>query len=81
MYPITHKIKFCDSKFYFMTILNWLSPEINKITEIHFFGDKYLPGGNDYELINSDKIIPHCVDSLDDTFEKLHHLLNNLIDN
>ena len=59
-------------------VLNWLSPEI---TEIHFFGDKYLPGGNDYELINSDKIIPHCVDSPDDTFEKLHHLLNNLIDN
>ena len=32
--------------------------------EIHYFGDKYEKGGNDYRLISSDKVIGHPVDSV-----------------
>jgi phosphomannomutase len=44
-------------------------------SQIHFFGDKYLPDGNDYELINNKNIIPHPVDSTNDTFKELTLLL------
>jgi len=40
-------------------------------TEIHFFGDKYLPNGNDYELISHPLIKPHCVDSPEHTLAEL----------
>ena len=32
--------------------------------EIHYFGDKYEKGGNDYRVISSDKVIGHPVDSV-----------------
>jgi len=53
-------------------VLNWIDV---KSTEIHFFGDKYLPNGNDYELMIQDKIIPHPVDSPDDTLIELKKMI------
>ncbi|GLI67505.1 hypothetical protein VaNZ11_011708 [Volvox africanus] len=35
--------------------------------EIHFFGDKTYPGGNDYEIFTSELTIGHTVTSPDDT--------------
>lgn len=56
-------------------VLNWLN--VND-SEIHFFGDKYLPNGNDYELIIHPSIIPHPVDSPTDTIVELKRLLENI---
>lgn len=39
--------------------------------EIHYFGDKYEEDGNDYHLLNHKDIIPHRVDSLEDTMREL----------
>jgi phosphomannomutase len=52
-------------------VLNFLD---TKNTKIHFFGDKYLPNGNDYELLNNECIIPHPVDSTFDTSIELDKL-------
>jgi phosphomannomutase len=41
-------------------VLDWID---TTNTEIHFFGDKYLPNGNDYELLSHKLVIPHPVDS------------------
>ena len=53
-------------------VLNWF--DLTKY-EIHFFGDKYLPDGNDFELINNDSVIPYPVDSPKDTVKELLKLL------
>ena len=42
--------------------------------QIYYFGDKYGVNGNDYQLINSDRVIGVKVDSLDDTMEFLKKL-------
>ena len=42
-------------------VLEHLEKDYN---EIHYFGDKYEKGQNDYRLIRSDKVIGHPVDSL-----------------
>ncbi|KAF5355320.1 hypothetical protein D9758_006034 [Tetrapyrgos nigripes] len=39
--------------------------------EIHFFGDKTYPGGNDYELYSDPRTIGHSVDSPADTLRIL----------
>lgn len=39
--------------------------------EIHFFGDKTNPGGNDYEIYNDEGTIGHKVTSPEDTKEQL----------
>jgi len=39
------------------------APYETGITEIHFFGDKTSPGGNDYEIFTSEKTIGHSVTS------------------
>ncbi len=39
--------------------------------EIHYFGDKYEEDGNDYHLLNHKDIIPHRVNSLEDTMREL----------
>jgi phosphomannomutase len=39
--------------------------------EIHYFGDKYEEDGNDYHLLNHKDIIPHRVDSVEDTMREL----------
>ena len=38
---------------------------------IHYFGDKYEEDGNDYHLLNHKLIIPHRVNSLEDTIQEL----------
>ena len=35
--------------------------------DIHFFGDKYLRGGNDHALMNAIDVIGHPVDSINNT--------------
>ncbi len=35
--------------------------------EIHFFGDKTHPGGNDYEIFNDPRVIGHTVEKWEDT--------------
>ncbi|XP_058791358.1 uncharacterized protein LOC131664355 [Phymastichus coffea] len=47
--------------------------------EIHFFGDKTLEGGNDYEIYESDLTVGHRVNGPDDTLKQLKVLVN-LID-
>ncbi|KOB78176.1 Phosphomannomutase [Operophtera brumata] len=44
--------------------------------EIHFFGDKTDPGGNDHEIYNHSKTIGHKVTSPDDTKEQVKKYLN-----
>ncbi len=53
-------------------VLNWLNTK--KFKRIHYFGDKYLPDGNDYKLIEHPDIIPHPVDSLEQTLNILNKL-------
>lgn len=31
--------------------------------EVHFFGDKFKPGGNDFEIYSSEKTIGHAIES------------------
>lgn len=49
-------------------VLNWIA---TKNTEIHFFGDKYLPNGNDYELLTHKLVTGHKVDTPLDTLLEL----------
>ncbi|XP_026753645.2 uncharacterized protein LOC113513861 [Galleria mellonella] len=44
--------------------------------EIHFFGDKTMAGGNDYEIYHDPRTIGYTVTSPDDTKEKLKQILN-----
>lgn len=43
--------------------------------KIYYFGDRYEPNGNDYELIHHDDIIGIKVDSLKDTKKNLEKIL------
>jgi phosphomannomutase len=43
--------------------------------EIHFFGDKCSPGGNDYEIYTSEETIGHCVTSYQDTMKQVNEVL------
>ncbi|XP_066593423.1 phosphomannomutase 2 [Prorops nasuta] len=43
--------------------------------EIHFFGDKTMEGGNDYEIYESDLTIGHCVNGPEDTINQLNVLI------
>ena len=42
--------------------------------EIHFFGDKTLPGGNDYEIFTDKRVIGHHVNCYQDTIKILSDL-------
>lgn len=42
--------------------------------EIHFFGDKTFPGGNDYEIFTSPKVKGHTVTSPEDTEQQCRAL-------
>lgn len=46
----------------------------NKYDEIHFFGDKTSPGGNDYEIFIDKRVIGHHVDSYTDTINILEQI-------
>ncbi|CAL1276298.1 unnamed protein product, partial [Larinioides sclopetarius] len=41
---------------------------------IHFFGDKTFPGGNDFELFSHEAVIGHTVTSPEDTMEQLNKM-------
>ncbi|KAL8304039.1 hypothetical protein RB597_004630 [Gaeumannomyces tritici] len=61
--------------------LNHLEDEAKKpggITykTIHFFGDKTMPGGNDYEIFEDPRTIGHTVTSPDDTMAELKKLFD-----
>jgi phosphomannomutase len=63
------------SKWNKVQVLDWI--ETNKFTEIHYFGDKYLLDGNDYELINHPIIKGHPIDTLEQTLNILMKLQKN----
>jgi len=44
--------------------------------EIHFFGDKTAPGGNDHEIYEDPRTIGHRVISPEDTIAQLKTLLH-----
>ncbi|TLS29350.1 hypothetical protein PpBr36_01154 [Pyricularia pennisetigena] len=61
--------------------LNHLEAEAKKdggiqYTTIHFFGDKYMEGGNDYEIYSDPRTIGHAVDSPQDTMNELKKLFD-----
>ena len=47
---------------------------IDKYREIHFFGDKTYPGGNDYEIYEDPRTIGHRVTSPEDTKRQLEEI-------
>jgi phosphomannomutase len=44
-------------------------------SEIHYFGDKYEKDGNDYNIINDERVIGHRVDNPNDTIKILKDFL------
>lgn len=50
---------------------------IDSDEEIHFFGDRCAPGGNDYEIYHSPRVTGHCVTSPSDTIMQLEMLLSH----
>lgn len=48
--------------------LQYIEPPYESgISEVHFFGDKTSPGGNDFEIFTSEKTIGHTVTCPEDT--------------
>lgn len=45
-------------------------------TTIHFFGDKTMPGGNDYEIYSDPRTIGHSVKNPDETMKLLRELFD-----
>uniref|UniRef100_A0A0K0DZ22 Phosphomannomutase n=1 Tax=Strongyloides stercoralis TaxID=6248 RepID=A0A0K0DZ22_STRER len=45
---------------------------------IHFFGDKTMPGGNDYAIFNDNRTIGHTVNGPEDTIKQVKDIINNL---
>ncbi|VDK85822.1 unnamed protein product [Dibothriocephalus latus] len=43
---------------------------------IHFFGDKAMPGGNDYEIFSDPRVIGHSVTCPEDTQKQLRELFS-----
>ena len=43
-------------------------------TSIHFFGDKTMKGGNDYEIFTDPRVVGHTVVSPDDTTSQLNEI-------
>ncbi|XP_065058294.1 uncharacterized protein LOC135686071 [Rhopilema esculentum] len=48
--------------------------DLNKVKNLHFFGDKTYKGGNDYEIFVDDRTIGHTVTGPDDTMKQLREL-------
>jgi phosphomannomutase len=49
--------------------------EADGFAEIHFFGDKTTPGGNDFEIFSSPKVSGHTVTSPEDTKMQVSEVL------
>ena len=45
-------------------------------TTIHFFGDKTMKGGNDYEIYSDSRTIGHAVLNPEDTYAQVKKLFN-----
>ena len=45
--------------------------EKEEFDEIHFFGDKCYPGGNDFEIYDDPRVIGHAVNDPEDTINQL----------
>ncbi|KAI6250230.1 Phosphomannomutase [Erysiphe necator] len=43
---------------------------------IHFFGDKTMKGGNDYEIYNDPRVIGHAVNSPEETYNEIKKLFD-----
>ena len=50
--------------------------EADGFSDIHFFGDKCSPGGNDYEIYTSEKTTGHCVTNYHETMKQVNEVLN-----
>ena len=48
---------------------------LTEYEQVHFFGDKIEPGGNDYEIYIDKRVIPHSVKSPSDTISQIKALL------
>lgn len=46
----------------------------DEFTEIHYFGDKYEIGGNDYRLIHDSRVIGHKINYVEDCLEYLESI-------
>ncbi len=46
-------------------------------SKIFYFGDKYLPDGNDYKLLNHANITPYNIDNVSQTYNILESLLES----
>ena len=57
-------------------VLNWIN--YTEYDTIYYFGDKYLPDGNDYELINHPNVVGYCIDNLEQTKTILENLYYEL---
>ncbi|XP_053679341.1 phosphomannomutase [Anopheles nili] len=66
VYPVGWDKTFC---------LRHVSKRSREFKEIHFFGDKTSPGGNDYEIFSHPQTIGHSVTSPEDTRKQLVELL------
>ncbi len=51
---------------------------VEDYTEIHYFGDKYEEGGNDFEIMKHPRVIAYPVDNIDQTEKILEHLICNV---
>lgn len=49
-----------------------------QVTEIHFFGDKTEPGGNDFEIFTHPKVIGHSVSGPNHTLELIRSMFPDL---
>lgn len=52
---------------------------IDHYDQIHFFGDKVMPGGNDYEIYNSSLVHGHYVVGPEDTQRLVGQLLSEIL--
>ncbi len=53
--------------------LQFIPPE--RYPTVHFFGDKTMPGGGDYELYSHPRTIGHAVDSPEHTIQEVKRIL------
>jgi len=54
-------------------VINFINK--NNYDEIYYFGDKYNPNGNDYNLLNHLDVIGNCVNSPEETLKLLKLLI------
>lgn len=48
---------------------------IKEYNNIHYFGDRYEENGNDYKIINDERIIGHKINNCEDTYNELFEIL------